>query len=49
MSAAEAAAFELDPLWAVSLRMRHWDEQAKEMWVPVMDLQVLKGKALALL
>lgn len=49
MSAAEAAAFELDPLWAVSLRMRHWDEQAKEMWVPVMDLQVLKDKALALL
>lgn len=49
MSAAEAAAFELDPLWAVSLRMRHWDEQAKEMWVPVMDLQVLKDKALAVL
>nr|BFD45058.1 HD domain-containing protein [Pseudomonas sp. FFPRI_1] len=49
MSAAEAAAFELDPLWAVSLRMRHWDEQAKEMWVPVMDMQVLKDKALAVL
>ncbi|WP_025130996.1 phosphonate degradation HD-domain oxygenase [Pseudomonas sp. PH1b] len=49
MSAAEAAAFELDPLWAVSLRMRHWDEQAKEMWVPVMDMQVLKDKALTVL
>ena len=49
MSAAEAAAFELDPLCAVSLRMRHWDEQAKEMWVPVMDLQILKDKALAVL
>ncbi|MFG0629941.1 hypothetical protein [Pseudomonas sp. xss_2] len=26
-----------------------WDEQAKEVGVPVIDLQVLKGKALALL
>ena len=49
MSAAEAAAFELDPLYALSLRLRHWDEQAKELWVPVMDLQVLKDKAMALL
>jgi phosphonate degradation associated HDIG domain protein len=45
MSAAEAQAFEQDPLCAVSLRMRHWDEQAKELRVPVMDLQVLKVKA----
>jgi phosphonate degradation associated HDIG domain protein len=49
MSAAEAEAFERDPLCAVSLRMRHWDEQAKEMWVPVIDLELLKAKALALL
>ncbi|MGC5699425.1 HD domain-containing protein [Pseudomonas sp. NFXW11] len=49
MSAEEAAAFEADPLCAVSVRLRHWDEQAKEMQVPVMDLQVLKDKALALL
>ena len=49
MSAAEAEAFERDPLCAVSLRMRQWDEQAKEMWVPVIDLEVLKAKALALL
>ncbi|QLL13131.1 phosphonate degradation HD-domain oxygenase [Pseudomonas chlororaphis] len=45
MSAEEARAFEQDPLCAVSLRLRHWDEQAKELWVPVMDLQVLKDKA----
>ncbi len=49
MSEAEADAFERDPLCAVSLRMRAWDEQAKLEWVPVMDLEVLKNKALALL
>ncbi|QQX58618.1 phosphonate degradation HD-domain oxygenase [Pseudomonas chlororaphis] len=49
MSAEEARAFEQDPLCAVSLRMRQWDEQAKELWVPVMDLQVLKDKAARLL
>jgi len=49
MSEAEADAFERDPLCTVSLRMREWDELAKEMHVPVIDLDVLKGKALALL
>nr|WP_314529535.1 phosphonate degradation HD-domain oxygenase [uncultured Pseudomonas sp.] len=49
MSAEEAQAFEQDPLYTVSLRMRHWDEQAKEMHVPVLDLQLLKAKAIRLL
>ena len=49
MTEVEADAFEQDPLCAVSLRMRHWDELAKEMWVPVIDLEVLKAKASALL
>ncbi|CAM3762905.1 phosphonate degradation HD-domain oxygenase [Pseudomonas wadenswilerensis] len=49
MIEAEADAFEQDPLCAVSLRMRQWDELAKEMDVPVIDLQLLKGKALELL
>ncbi len=49
MSEAEADAFEQDPLCAVSLRMRQWDELAKEMHVPVIDLAVLKGKASRLL
>lgn len=49
MSEAEADAFECDPLCAVSLRMRVWDEEAKLEWVPVMDLEVLRSKALALL
>jgi phosphonate degradation associated HDIG domain protein len=45
MSAAQAQAFERDPLCAISLRMRQWDELAKKTGVPVMDLEVLKGKA----
>ena len=45
MSAEEARAFEQDSLYAVSLRMRHWDEQAKQTQVPVLDLEVLKAKA----
>jgi phosphonate degradation associated HDIG domain protein len=49
MTEAEADAFEQDPLCEVSLRMRQWDEMAKEMKVPVIDLQVLKGKAERLL
>ncbi|MHC8369087.1 phosphonate degradation HD-domain oxygenase [Pseudomonas sp. ZT5P21] len=49
MTEAEALAFEQDPLCAVSLRMRQWDELAKEMWVPVMDLDVLKRKAASVL
>ncbi|MEB0043998.1 MULTISPECIES: phosphonate degradation HD-domain oxygenase [unclassified Pseudomonas] len=49
MSAAQAYAFEQEPLHTISLRMRHWDEQAKAIGVPVMDLGLLKEKALRLL
>ncbi|VVO08715.1 phosphonate degradation HD-domain oxygenase [Pseudomonas fluorescens] len=49
MSAEEARAFEQDPLCAVSLRMRHWDEQAKSVNVPVLDVEVLKVKARGML
>jgi predicted HD phosphohydrolase len=49
MTAVEAEAFEQDPLCEVSLRMRQWDELAKEMAVPVVDLEVLKRKAVGLL
>jgi phosphonate degradation associated HDIG domain protein len=49
MTDEEARAFEQDPLYQVSLRLRHWDEQAKQMHVPVLDLQVLKAKARQLL
>jgi phosphonate degradation associated HDIG domain protein len=49
MTETEADAFEQDPLCAVSLRMRHWDEMAKQMHVPVIELAVLKDKAMRLL
>ena len=49
MTVEEAQAFERDPLYAISLRMRHWDERAKEMHVPVLDLEVLKAKVERLL
>ena len=49
MSEAEADAFEQDPLCGLSLRMRVWDEQAKERHVPLIGLQMLKDKALRLL
>ncbi|MHC5125392.1 phosphonate degradation HD-domain oxygenase [Pseudomonas inefficax] len=49
MSEGEADVFERDPLFEVSLRMREWDEMAKEIGVPVVDLGGLKQRALALL
>ena len=44
MTEAEADVFERDPLCAVSLRMRQWDELAKERAVPVIDLAVRFGR-----
>lgn len=49
MSEAEADTFAADPLCALSLRMRRWDELAKEVAVPLVDLSVLKRKAEKLL
>ncbi len=49
MTETQARAFEQDPLCAVSLRMRHWDEQAKCEGAPVIDLQLLRAKAALLL
>lgn len=45
MTAEEATAFEKDPLFAASIRMRYWDEQAKEMHMPLIDVEILKTKA----
>ena len=45
MSAEEAERFEWDPLFGISLRMRQWDEQAKEEDVPVPDLNTYKKMA----
>lgn len=49
MSAVEAGTFEADPLFETSIRMRHWDELAKETNVPVIDLSVLREKAVKML
>ncbi|MGS7249984.1 phosphonate degradation HD-domain oxygenase [Pseudomonas anuradhapurensis] len=49
MNEAEADAFERDPLFEVSLRMRDWDERAKQVDVALLDLDELKQKALVLL
>jgi phosphonate degradation associated HDIG domain protein len=44
MNAAEAQAFEQDELFALSLRMRHWDEAAKETGQPVTDLSEYRAR-----
>ncbi len=45
MTAAEAEAFRADPLFTLSIRLREWDEQAKEENVPVPDLTFLRTMA----
>ncbi len=46
MTEEEALSFEKDPLFDLSIKMRHWDEQAKETNVPLLDLEKIKAKAL---
>lgn len=43
MTAEEAQSFENDPLFALSIKMREWDETAKEQNVPLVDLEKLKA------
>ncbi len=49
MTSEEAADFENDALFETSIKMRHWDEQAKETNFPIMDLEELKTMALTIL
>ena len=42
MTEAEAKAFEQNPLKNLIIKMRTWDEEAKEIGVPVPDLQVYR-------
>jgi len=49
MNEDEANQFESDPLFNLMIRMRRWDEMAKEENVPVMDLNDLKQRAIQLL
>ena len=49
MNETEAHQFESDSLFDVMIRMRRWDEMAKEENVPLMDLNELKQKAISVL
>lgn len=49
MKQEEAIAFEKDPLFDLSIRMRQWDEQAKEIGVAIIDLALLKNIAARLI
>ena len=44
MSSSEAFDFEQDPLFEISISMRKWDEQAKEVNVPIINLTELKTR-----
>ena len=45
MSAEEAVAFEQDPLFTASIKLREWDELAKEEQVPLPNLETYKQMA----
>lgn len=45
----EAVAFEADSLFEASIQIRKWDEQSKRMYIPIIDLTILKNKATKLL
>jgi len=47
MTSAEAAEFELNPDSELIIRLRYWDDTAKEMNVPVDNIEQLKQIALA--
>lgn len=49
MNKEEAMAFEQDPLFELSILMRKWDEEAKEEFKMIMDLEILKNKCANLL
>jgi 2-amino-1-hydroxyethylphosphonate dioxygenase (glycine-forming) len=49
MTQEEAIEFENDALFKLSIRMRYWDEKAKETCVAIIDLGVLKLKATQLI
>jgi phosphonate degradation associated HDIG domain protein len=46
MTAEEAADFELNPDAELIIRLRYWDDMAKEMYTPVDNIDYLKGIAL---
>jgi 2-amino-1-hydroxyethylphosphonate dioxygenase (glycine-forming) len=49
MTEEEAAAFRRDPLFPIIIRMRHWDEQAKEVGIPLPNLDCYLNMAFHLI
>jgi 2-amino-1-hydroxyethylphosphonate dioxygenase (glycine-forming) len=49
MTGHEAQLFEKDPLFYTSIQLRKWDELAKEINVPIIDMAILKSKAFKVL
>lgn len=49
MTPAEAALFESDPFFAEHIQLREWDEQAKRVHIPILNMGMLKEKATNLL
>jgi len=49
MNTEEATDFESDPLFETSIRMRRWDELAKEINIPLLNTHELKTRALLVL
>ncbi|MFN7495238.1 MAG: phosphohydrolase, partial [Cyclobacteriaceae bacterium] len=45
MTAEEADVFEQDSLFEASIQLRKWDELAKEIETPLIDLEIIKAKA----
>jgi 2-amino-1-hydroxyethylphosphonate dioxygenase (glycine-forming) len=46
MTSEEALTFEKEPLFELNIKMRQWDEEAKEVNVPLVDMEKIKAKAL---
>lgn len=49
MTDEEASAFERDPLFQIAIKLRQWDEQAKETDQPLTDLHRLKAISIQVL
>lgn len=45
MNNEEASGFEKDQLFEASIQLRTWDEEAKEINTPLVDMSILKTKA----
>jgi phosphonate degradation associated HDIG domain protein len=49
MTAAEAGKFEEDPYFEVSIKLRRWDDAAKEEHKPINDMELIKSRIITVL